>query len=161
MVKISSWLQLCIEKMWNVGMSFPGNIAFGGKSLQFWREIHNLDGYFYLFLTSISEKLFKKKKMLTEIFDHIPRNSVWFRGVLPAQMHAEFVLYRSNNSKMLPVQVNSCVFRQFWKKNLSCAGNFYIVYRVRPLQDILYLRWNILLVEVILMFLSFNSWKES
>ena len=24
----------CMEKMWNLGISFPGNIAFGGKSLQ-------------------------------------------------------------------------------------------------------------------------------
>ena len=47
----------CMEKMWNLGFSFPGIFAFGGKSLQFWGEIHHLDGYFGLFLPNISENL--------------------------------------------------------------------------------------------------------
>ena len=53
----------CMDKMWNLGISFLGNFPYGGKSLQFWGEIYHLDGYFCLFLTNISENLFKK--MLT------------------------------------------------------------------------------------------------
>ena len=45
------------EKMRNLGISFPGNVAFGGKYLQFWGEIYHLDGYFGLFLPNISENL--------------------------------------------------------------------------------------------------------
>ena len=35
-----------METKLNLGFSFPGNVAFGGKSLQFRGKIYHLDGYF-------------------------------------------------------------------------------------------------------------------
>ena len=58
----------------NARISFPGNCAFGGKSLQFWGErYHSDDGYFCLFLTKKILK-FRGKKItfLTPFFYHIP-----------------------------------------------------------------------------------------
>ena len=45
-----------MKRIWNLVISFPGNFAFGGKSLQFWGEIYHWewDGYFCLFLTQNS-----------------------------------------------------------------------------------------------------------
>ena len=54
----------------DLGISFPGNFAFGGKYLQFWGEIYHLDGYFDLFLPKISKNLLKYQ-IFKEMFDHI------------------------------------------------------------------------------------------
>ena len=47
----------CMNKMWNLVISFPGNFAFGGKYLQFRGEIYHLYRYFGLFLPKICKKI--------------------------------------------------------------------------------------------------------
>ena len=61
----------CMDKMWNLISSFPGNFAFRGKSLQFWGKIYHLDGYSGLFLTQMSE-ICQIIHSFDEICDHIP-----------------------------------------------------------------------------------------
>ena len=61
-----------MDKMWNLGISFPGNLAFGGKYLWFWGEIYHLDGYFDLFLTKKYLKICKKLTFLMQTLTFIP-----------------------------------------------------------------------------------------
>ena len=51
--------QSYMDKMWNLGISFPGNLAFVWILLHFGGEICNLDEFFCHSL-KISENLFKK-----------------------------------------------------------------------------------------------------
>ena len=55
--QFGSWS--CMEKMWNLGISFLWNFAFGGKSLLFLEEMHNLNRYFGHFLTIFFWKFVK------------------------------------------------------------------------------------------------------
>ena len=58
----------CMEKMWNLVISFPGNFTLGGKSLQFLGEIDHLDTNFGLFvikMLKICNKLTFLSKFVT------------------------------------------------------------------------------------------------
>ena len=43
-----------MDKMCNLGISFPGNVALGGKTLQFLGKTYHSEGYFCIFLTHMS-----------------------------------------------------------------------------------------------------------
>ena len=64
----------CVDKMGNLGSLFLGNCAFGGKSLQFWQEIYDLDGYFCLFLKNYTHLW--KIHIFDANLDHIPEKMV-------------------------------------------------------------------------------------
>ena len=60
-----------MEKMWNLGISFQGYLAFEGKSLQFWGEIHHSMDMLVFFLQK-NLKMCKKFTFLTQFLTIFP-----------------------------------------------------------------------------------------
>ena len=65
----------------------PGKSCFWKENFAILRKIHHLDGYFCLFLTKISEKLYKIQ-IVDGNYDHIPGNfCIFFLPALVIYLH--------------------------------------------------------------------------
>ena len=92
---------------WNFGISFPGNCAFGEKSLQFWEKIYHLDGFlkmckqfyetFNLFTLWSSQAIFGRKII---IFATPPVLQVW-------KMKMNISVCKETSSRLLRISVGN------------------------------------------------------